>query len=243
MVISILQTATVQDVNTTTSANTIQITMTGVQAGSLLYLLYSSDNNSSTPSTTVSDNINGSWPAAIGYAKLNGFQTLGHSYIANSGAGSVTATITFNASYTKKGAVFIEIKNAALVQPLAGHSENLMVAVGSGVNAITSGSFNSLHAPCLIIGGNYAATQNPSLAYSGSFTSLLSSVWNFGVAGSFACFGHQRLTSISSSALTTTVGSGDSLGVGTYYAVAAKFTENFSDGALLGTYGVGYTVG
>lgn len=161
---------------TNASGTTFTITKT-VAAGSVLVLFATLDYSNGVTGATVSDNLNGAWPAQLSPSSPEDdtvdTQRLAAFVFRNTAAGSLTATITYvGATGAFRGLWLMEVTGANVSAAVDGNAGQSQITVGTGTDAVTSGNFTTTGTPVLIIGiqGNFSAV--PGLANAGTgFTS------------------------------------------------------------------------
>jgi hypothetical protein len=167
---------TVNEDFTGASGTTFTVTRT-VAAGSVLVLFATFDYSNGVTSATVSDNLNGAWPAALnlvgGSPNVDDTvdtQRLMAFVFRGTAAGSLTATITYvGATGAFRGLRIVEVTGANTSAAVDGAIGQSQITVGTGTDAVTSGNFTTANTPVLIVGiqGNFSAVAGIANAGTG----------------------------------------------------------------------------
>lgn len=175
-----------------------------VTAGSALHC-FVANKDVASEAVTVSDNVNGAWPAAIDSVDDGtNLETVKSFSLPNSLAGTITVTATFSISTTLRAIWVAEILNAKLASPLDGHAAQVQAAPGSGTDAISSGNATNATQPGLVLALSMDnRTISPVAPAAGTGFTDLGSGWNL-VSGDQARLESLRITSITAIAGTFT---------------------------------------
>lgn len=229
MTASILQFLTAEDPSGASFATTISITLTGVTAGSSIWLATRHQGGPGTVDPTVSDSVNGSWPSPLIDKQEFAFSNCTYTFkYLNSSAGSPVITITFDGNASGKCIAAAEIGGVS-TSALDGHAINNQGGAGNtGTDAITSGTVANANQPGILIALNYDISNGttPSTVVGTGFTNL-GLAWANGVANPLARFEYKHATALNGAA-TFTLASGAN--TGDNYATHAAFFDEGGGG-------------
>lgn len=128
---------------------------TPVGAGNCLVLAITDPSGKTV--TSITDSVNGTWPAATVTATNSGGFTAAIFVLPNAGAGATTITVNFNASCTQFQYTVSEFCNVALTSPVNNHSSNAAVSAPN----LSCGSFTPTVDGSLVY-AYYGLAANPS---------------------------------------------------------------------------------
>jgi hypothetical protein len=169
-----------------TTATTIAATFPrAVRATSTLVAFIQSTDTAT--SATISDSVNGSWPAAIASVDDTDSTALAWSAIfaiKNTAAGTPTVTATYGASTSFRGIVIMEIANVS-TSALDKNTQQNQATPGTGADGVTSGNTATLTAqPNIVLGfgNNTTATAGPPAVGTGFTDQGSGWAWDLGIA-------------------------------------------------------------
>lgn len=224
MTISVLQERQTSSGSGTVSSIVLAFSNPVVVGSSFHSICQSADN---AASYTCSDSVNGSHGAALDNIDAPADATrAAHFKFDNTASGTPTVTITPNVSAGFPGIWIREIGGTSGYDTHAGQLQTH--PVGTGPDALTSGTAIPASQPGLVSGLSVDCTGGTVMNTGTGFTSTLSG-WQFGFGVDFARAEHLRYTSTSALAATFTQG-----GVSDNYLTVAAF---FKEGGTVATTG------
>lgn len=207
-----------------------------VATGSVLHC-FVANKDVLSEAVTVSDNVNGAWPAAIDTVDdATHLETVRQFSFPGSVSGSITVTATFSVTTTLRAIRVVEIGPAKTSGPLDVRAGQVQASPGAGTDAVTSGAQTNVESPALIVGLSMDnRTVAPAAPAAGTGFADNGAGWNL-VSGNQARLESKRVTTTAPIAATFTGTAG--IAPTTLMAVYAESdaTETFVLTAETGTF-------
>lgn len=168
----VLQTVYADQGNFTSTGGTFSGTITGVTAGSYIFVIGTCDSGNSIAS--CADNVNGAYSAVLDHElDTPNSAYVGSCYLAGSAAGTLNVTLTFSGTANARGIAIIEVAN---VNALDTHNGNYQATT-----LIPTVSMTNAHQPALIVGTTTNTTGDTSPIVGAGYTDN-GAGWTFGGA-------------------------------------------------------------